>query len=163
MTVTSVVVLVHALVGIFLVAGLVGRWIVLGLAERATDLRAMRTLATAAGPFERIVIVAPAFVLLFGVVAAYMEGRSVLGPLTGGSVDWLFVSLVLFLSPLPLVPLVFLPKGRIFEAAFAAAEAEGRVTPDLQTAWRDPLTRAAHVYELGAITIVLILMLTKPF
>jgi hypothetical protein len=61
------------------------------------------------------------------------------------------------------VPLVFLPKGRRFEAALAAAEVQGRVTPELETAWHDPLVRAAHVYELGAITIVLILMLTKPF
>ena len=37
-------------------AGLVGRWIVLGAAQRATELRDMRLLAAAAGPFERIVI-----------------------------------------------------------------------------------------------------------
>ena len=163
MTVTTLVVLVHALIGILFIAGLVGRWIVLGLAERSTDLPSMKTLAAAAGPFERIVIVAPSFVLLFGVVAAFMEGHSILGPLTGGTVDWLFVSLLLFFSPLPLVPLVFLPKGKRFEAALAAAEAQGRVTPELEAAWHDPLVRAAHVYELGAITVVLILMLTKPF
>ena len=163
MTATEIVVLVHALIGILFIAGLVGRWIVLGLAERATELPAMKTLAAAAGPFERIVIVAPTIVLLFGVVAAFMQGRSVLGPLTGGSVDWLFVSLVVFLSPLPLVPLVFLPKGKVFETALAEAEAAGRVTPALTTAWRDPLVRAAHVYELGATTVVLILMLSKPF
>jgi hypothetical protein len=162
-TAASVVVVVHALFGVLFVAGLVGRWIVLGQAERTTELPAMRTLTAAAGPFERIVIVAPTFVLLFGVVAAFMQGRSVLGPLTGGSVDWLFVSLVLFLSPLPLVPLVFLPKGRILEAALAEAEDAGHVTPALTAAWRDPLVRAAHVYELGAVTVVLILMLSKPF
>jgi len=35
--------------------------------------------------------------------------------------------------------------------------------PDLHAAWRDPVVRAAHVYELGAITVVLVLMLAKPF
>jgi hypothetical protein len=162
-TLTDVVVLVHALIGVLFMAGLIGRWIILGLAERAAELPAMRILATAARPFERIVIVAPQFVLLFGIVAAFMEGRSILGPLTGGSVDWLFASLVLFLSPLPLVPLVFIPKGKAFEVAFGEAETAGRVTPALMTAWRDPVVRAAHVYELGAITVVLILMLSKPF
>jgi hypothetical protein len=162
-TITTVVVVVHALLGILFIAGLIGRWIVLGLAQRATDLPSMKTLAAAAGPFERLVIVVPSLVLLFGVVAAFMEGRSVLGPLTGGSVDWLFVSLLLFLSPLPLVPLVFLPRGREYEAAMATAEASGDVTPELQVAWRDPVVRAAHVYELGSVTVVLILMLTKPF
>ena len=163
MTITTAVVLTHALLGVLFIAGLIGRWIVLGLSERATDLPSMKTLAAAAGPFERLVIVVPTFVLLFGLVAAFMQGRSVLGPLTGGSVDWLFVSLLLFLSPLPLVPLVFLPRGRVFEAALVTAEADGRVTSELKAAWRDPVVRAAHVYELASVTLVLILMLTKPF
>jgi hypothetical protein len=160
---TEVVVLAHALIGISFVAGLIGRWLVLGAAERATDLPAMRTLTAAAAPFERIVIVGSLLVFAFGLAAAYLEGRSVLGPLTGGSVDWLFVSLILFLSILPLVPLVFLPRGRVFEAAMAEAEAAGRVTPELETAWRDPVARVAHVYELGAVTLILVLMLSKPF
>ena len=163
MTLTDVVVLVHALIGILFTAGLIGRWIVLGLAERATELPAMKTLTAAAGPFERIVIVGSMLVFLAGILAAFMEGRTVLGPLTGGTVDWLFVSVVLFLSILPLVPLVFLPRGRVFEAALVDAEGKGRVTPELRTAWRDPVVRAAHIYELAAVTLVLVLMLTKPF
>jgi hypothetical protein len=162
-TLTDVVVLVHALIGILFIAGLVGRWIVLGLAERATELPAMKTLTAAAGPFERIVIVGSMLVFLAGILAAFMEGRSILGPLTGGGVDWLFVSVLLFLSILPLVPLVFLPRGRVFEAALADAEGMGQVTPELRTAWRDPVVRAAHLYELGAVTVVLVLMLNKPF
>ena len=163
MTITTIVVLAHALLGILFITGLIGRWSVLGLSEHATDLPSMKTLAAAAGPFERMVIVVPTFVLLFGVAAAFMQGRSVLGPLTGGTVDWLFVSLLLFLSPLPLVPLVFLPRGRVFDAAMAAAVTNGSVTPELHAAWRDPVVRAAHVYELASVTLVLILMLTKPF
>lgn len=163
MTLAGLVVLIHALIAILFITGLFGRWIVLGAAAMATDLPAMKTLTAAAGPFERIVIVTSSLVLLFGLVAAFLQGRSVLGPLTGGSVDWLFVSLVLYLSVLPWIPLVFLPRGRIFEAHLATATAEGRVTPELMQAWRDPITRVGHLYELGAVTIVLILMLTKPF
>jgi hypothetical protein len=163
MSLPGIVVLVHALVGILFIVGLAGRWIVLGMAERATELRDMRLLATAAGPFERIVIISANFVLLFGIAAAWLQGRNLLGPLTGGSVDWLFVALILFLSNLPLVPLVFIPRGRVFESVMGDAEAQGRVTPELAAAWRDPTVRAAHVYELGSTTVVLILMLTKPF
>jgi hypothetical protein len=159
----TLVIVVHALFGVLFMVALIGRWIVLGLAQRATDIDSMRTLTTAAGPFERMVRIVPGFVLAFGLVAAYLEGRSVLGPLTGGTVDWLFVSVILFFSPLPLVPLVFLPRGRVFEAAMTKAEQEGRVTPEVVCAWRDPVVRAAHVYELAAITLVLILMLAKPF
>ena len=163
MTATNIVVLIHALVGVVFVAGLVGRWIVLGAAARATELPAMKTLAAAAGPFERIVIIGSMLVMLLGLLAAFAAGRSVLGPLTGGSVDWLFVSLLLFVSIIPLVPLVFLPRGRVFEAAMAEAEAAGQVTPALRAAWADPIVRAAHIYELGAVTAVLVLMLSKPF
>jgi len=162
-TVTNIVVLIHALVGVVFVAGLVGRWIVLGAAARATELPAMKTLAAAAGPFERIVIIGSMLVMLLGLVAAFAAGRSVLGPLTGGSVDWLFVSLLLFVSIIPLVPLVFLPRGRVFEAAMAEAEAAGQVTPALRAAWADPIVRAAHIYELGVVTAVLVLMLSEPF
>jgi len=159
----SIVVLVHGLVAVLFVGGLVGRWIVLGLAERASDLSAMKTLTAAAGPFERIVIVGSSLVLVLGIAAAFLRGQSILGPLTGGPVDWLFVSVLLFLSIIPLVPLVFLPRGRVFAGALAAAETEGRVTPELRVAWRDPVVRTAHVYELVAVTLILTLMLAKPF
>ena len=163
MSLAGPVVLAHALLGIAFIGGLVGRWIVLGLAERATELPAMRTLTTAAAPFERIVVVGSTLVLALGIAAAWLQGRNLLGPLTGGSVDWLFVSLVLFVSNVPLVPLVFLPRGRVFDAAMEDAERERQVTPALTAAWRDPVVRAAHVYELGTTTIILVLMLTKPF
>lgn len=163
MTATDIVVLIHALIGVLFIAGLIGRWLILGAAARAKELPAMKTLAAASGPFERIVIVTSTFVLLFGLIAAFLAGRSVLGPLTSGSVDWLFASLVLYLSVLPLIPLVFLPRGRVFEAAMTVADEQGHVTPELRAAWGDPIVRAAQVYELGVVTIVLILMLSKPF
>ena len=49
------------------------------------------------------------------------------------------------------------------DATMAAAVTNGNVTPELHAAWRDPVVRAAHVYELASVTLVLILMLTKPF
>jgi hypothetical protein len=153
----------HALAGVAFIAGLLGRWIVLGLAARATELGSMRTLTAAAAPFERLVIVGSLVVLLLGISTAIVKGIPFLGPIQGGRVDWLFVSLVLFLSVIPLVPLVFLPRGRVFDAAMADAATHGEVTPALRAAWHDPAVRAAHVYELGAVTIVLVLMLTKPF
>ena len=155
--------LAHALVGIAFVAGLLGRWMVLGLAERARDLGSMRTLAAAAAPFERIVIIGSMVVTVLGIATAIVQGRPFLGPLQGSRVDWLFVALLLFVSILPLVPLVFLPRGKVFAVAMAESETAGDVTPALRAAWADPVVRAAHLYELGAVTAVLVLMLTKPF
>jgi hypothetical protein len=163
MTVGSLVVLVHALVAIGMVAGLVGRWVVLAAAERATDLGAVRTLTAVAAPFERLVIFGSLATLVLGILAAIAQDRPFLGPLQGEPVDWLFVSVVLFLSLLPLVPLVFVPKGRVFDAALADAQREGRLTPALEAAFRDPVTRAARIVELAIVTLILALMIAKPF
>jgi hypothetical protein len=159
----SILALTHALVGVVFVAGLIGRWVTLAAAERALDLHAIRTLTAVSAPFERMVIGGSLLVFVLGILTAIVQGRPFLGPLQGAPVDWLFVSLVLFVSVLPLVPLVFLPRGRVFDAALEEASRMGRVTPALQAAFRDPVVRAAHVYELVAVTIVLGLMLTKPF
>jgi hypothetical protein len=153
----------HALTGILFVGGLVGRWIVLGLAERADTIASMRTLTRAAGPFERIVIQGGGLMAVLGVLTAIAQGRPFLGPIQGAPVDWLFVSIVLLLTVQPLVPLVFLPRGRVFAAALEDATGQGEVTPRLHAAFRDPVVRAAHVYELGAVTVVLVLMIAKPF
>jgi hypothetical protein len=158
----GLVVLAHAILGIVFFGGLFGRGIVLALAERAETLPAMLTLTKAARPFERIVIVIGSIAGLLGVGAAIAQGRPLLGPLQGAGVDWLFVSVVLVLTTFPLPPLVFLPRGRVFDAALGVAVANGDVTPALRAAWRDPVVRAAHVYELAVVSIVLVLMLTKP-
>lgn len=161
--VTGLIVVGHAVLGILFFCGLVGRGIVLALAERADSIGAMRTLARAAAPFEWLVIRVGSVALLLGLATAIAQGRPFLGPFQGGHVDWLFSSILLLLTVAPLPPLVFLPRGRVFEAALAEATERGEVTPELRTAWRDPVTRAAHVYELAVVTVVLVLMLAKPF
>lgn len=163
MTVPGLVVLAHALVAIVFVAGLIGRWFTLAAAARANELGAVRALTRASEPFERMVTLGSMILLVLGIAAAIAVGRPFLGPLQGGTVDWLFVSVVLYVSMVPLVPLVFLPKGRVFGAALEAAETRGEYTPELRAAFNDPVTRAAHVYELGTVTVVLVLMLAKPF
>jgi hypothetical protein len=161
--VSGVIVLAHAVLGIVFFGGLFGRGIVLALAERAESLPAMLTLTKAARPFEQIVIVIGSIAGLLGVGAAIAQGRPFLGPLQGAGVDWLFVSVALVVTTVPLPPLVFLPRGRVFEAALGEAVTAGEVTPALRAAWRDPVVRAAHVYELALVTVILVLMLTKPF
>jgi len=155
--------LIHALVGVWFVAGLIGRWVALGYAARASDIASLKAALGVSARFERMVIFGSAIVLLLGIGTAIVQGRAFLGPLQGGRVDWLFVSLLLYLSVLPLVPLVFLPRGRRFAAALASADQQGRVTAELTTAFRDPVVFSAHVYELVAVTVVLGLMLAKPF
>ena len=154
---------VHALVGIWFVAGLIGRWMTLAQAARATDVGSLRTMLGLSARFERIVVVGSTIVLILGIATAIAQGRPFLGPLQGARIDWLFVALLLYLSILPLIPLVFIPRGRRFEAALHDATARGEITDALRAAFADPITRAAHVYELGAVLLVLVLMIGKPF
>ena len=153
----------HAVLGVWILAGLVGRWVTLGQASRSGDIAAVHTLLGLSARFERIVVQVPTLVLPLGVGTAIAQGRPFLGPLQGAPVDWLFVSLVIYLSIIPVIPLVFLPRGKVFAAALAEATAAGVVTPELSAAFRDQVVFAAHVYELAVIVAVFVLMITKPF
>ena len=153
----------HAVLGVWIIAGLVGRWVTLGQAARSPDIAAVHTLLRLSDRFEWIVVRVPPVVLLLGVGTAIAQGRPFLGPFQGASVDWLFVSIVIYLSIIPVVPLVFLPRGKVFAALLAEATAAGVVTPEINAAFRDPVVFAAHVYELAVVVGVFVLMITKPF
>ena len=153
----------HAVLGVWIVAGLVGRWVTLGQAARSTDITAVHTLLGLSARFESMVIRIPPVVLLLGVATAIAQGRPFLGPLQGAPIDWLFVSIVIYLSILPVIPLVFLPRGKVFAASLADATSAGYVTQALSDGFRDRVVLAAHVYELAAIVVVFVLMITKPF
>ncbi len=158
--------LIHALVGVLLVAGLIGRWVALQHAERAAhagDLGALRTLLTCSGVFERTVILTSQLVFVLGLLTAWSVGYPLLGFLQGGSTNWLLTSLVLYVGAILLVPTVFVPKGRIFGAALDDSVLLGRPTPALVAAFRDPASRIAHYVELTAVVSVLALMIAKPF
>ncbi|HSL75713.1 MAG TPA: DUF2269 family protein [Candidatus Limnocylindrales bacterium] len=153
----------HAVLGVWIIAAVVGRWVTLDKAAASQDLRAVHTLLDASERFERWARQIPTIVLVLGILTAVFQSRPVLGPLQGAPVDWLFVSLVVYLSVIPWIPLVFLPKGRVFAAALARADEGGRVTPELTAAFHDRTVFAGHVYEIAALVTVFVLMITKPF
>ena len=153
----------HAVLGVWIIAALVGRWVTLHRAAESSDLAAVHTLLGLSDRFEVWVIRIPGIVLVLGIATAVVQGRAFLGPLQGVPVDWLFVSVLLYVSIIPWIPLVFLPRGRLFGAALAEADARGMVTPELTAAFRDRVVFTGHVYELAAIIGVFILMIAKPF
>ena len=153
----------HAISGALLLGGLLARWVSLGAASRAGDVHDVRTLLGVTARFERLVITMFFLVLILGVSTAIVQGRPFLGPLQGYHVDWLFVSFVLYLLTIPLVPLVFVPRGKVFEAALERAGESGPVPDDLRAAFRDRAVLAAHVFELGGAFVVFGLMVGKPF
>jgi hypothetical protein len=159
-----VIKLAHALVGVWLVCGLVGRWATLAHAARADDVGALGALLRLSAVFEeRMVIPGSVAVLVLGLLTAWLQGQPLLGFLQGAPTNWLLASLLLYLSTLVLVPTVFLPRGGRFAAALAEAHRRGEVTPALRAAFADPVTKAAHAYEVGVVVVVLVLMIAKPF
>ncbi len=150
----------HVLSAFLFVAGLVGRNLLMWQARGSTDIGRVQDLLRAAGPFERFLVIPGSMVVgLLGILAWWAERL----PLWGEGSRWVTVSLVLFLSMIPLVPLVFLPKGKIFESALEGAVDAHEVTPELTAAFHDPAVDAAHAYELVAVAVIILLMVTKPF
>jgi predicted integral membrane protein DUF2269 len=155
----GIIKLVHVGIAFALVSGLIGRWILLTRAAACDDVEDAHGLAKAASPFEQIVQIAGTAILPAGLVTAWIQGYPWLGLTTG----WMLISTLLVVSIVPLVPLVFIPRGRIFEDAMGAARERGSVTPELRAAFRDPAVSFARRYELAAVSIVIVLMVLKPF
>ncbi|MBI5031237.1 MAG: hypothetical protein HZB51_11975 [Chloroflexi bacterium] len=73
------------------------------------------------------------------------------------------MSLIIFLSMMPLIQLIFLPRGKKFGQAMEQSLKQAQVTPELRAAFADPVVEAAHLYELAGVVLIVILMVTKPF
>jgi hypothetical protein len=114
--------LVHIGVAIGFIAGLIGRWVLLHAAARAAEVESAYLLSQAAAPFERLVIMGANLVLPAGLLTAWAQGYPWLGLTTG----WMLASLVLMLSVIPWIPLVFLPRGRVFEGGDGIGPRGGR-------------------------------------
>jgi uncharacterized membrane protein len=154
------VVALHVLVAFWFVAGVIGRDVTLAKARGAGDPHLVGELAELAGRFERMSVRPGSFaVLVLGLLAAWARHL----PLAGSGSGWMLVSLILFLSTAPLIPLIFLPRGRVFERTLADAQVQGSVTPGLAAALRDRAVQAARTYELLTLVAIIALMVTKPF
>ena len=155
----SFVVFLHVVTAFFLVAGLIGRWIVLGRARRSADLEEIDVLLPVAERFEKIVIPSSGAILVLGLLAMWAQDR----PLFKEDAYWLLVSLLLYLTLIPQIPLIFIPRGRLFDAALADARQRGSVTPELTAAFHDRGVAFARTYEVVVVGIVVALMVLKPF
>src|SRR5262245_21849333 len=154
------VVLLHVAVAFWFVAGLVGRHVTVAEARSSNDLSTLEELMDLSGRFERVMVIPGSFaVLVLGLLAAWAEGQ----PLAGSDDWWLFASLLLFVGVGVLVPTVFLPHGKMFEAALEDAKRRGEMTPELRTMLRDPAVRNARAAEIVVVAIIVALMVTKPF
>lgn len=154
----------HVSSAILFVGGIFARQAVRSLTAGARSLEAIETITQAAGKIERLMVIpGNLLVIVFGVLLAISVRAPILGMLTGADRNWLLVSIIILVLLLPLVPLVFLPRGRLFEAALHEASSKGAITQDLQMQIGDPVVRLAHMAEMLGVTIVMALMIFRPF
>ncbi len=156
--------LFHVLAAIWFVGGVLGRNLVLAQARKTKDVNILEPLSRLAGLFDNLMVVRGAqAVLILGLLTAWAEGYPLFGFLQGARSNWVLVALLLFLSTLPLVFFVFLPRGKVFDRALQDALARGAFTTQLDSALTDHWVSAAHTYELAVVAVILILMVLKPF
>jgi uncharacterized membrane protein len=154
------VVLLHVVAAFLFVGGLIGRNLTLMMARTSRDIGMVAQLLTLAGRFESWLVIPGSFlVLLLGLLAAFSEHLS----FVADGNRWLLVSLVIFLATAVLVPTVFLPRGKRFDAAMTDATARGEVTPELSAAFRDPVVAFARNAEAIGLVVIIGLMVLKPF
>jgi len=143
MTFALVVEVIHVLSVFWFISGLAGRAVAQAQARRSQDIRDVGAFLAVASRFE-MTMVRP-------------------GSLQGGEVNWLFASLLIFITPFTLIPLVFIPRGKRFRVALDDARAQGRVTPALTAALGDRTVALAHAWEWVAVVAITVLMVAKPF
>ncbi len=164
MNLSALLKLIHVFSAFWMTTGIIGRFVSLNKAEHSSDLHAIQSILPVAGVFERVMVIPGSLlVLLAGLVTAWAEGWPILGFIQGGTSNWVLASLLLYLTIMPVIRFVFLPRGKVFAAALSSAVAQGRVTSELGAAFRDPLVRAGHAYEFVVVVVIIALMVLKPF
>jgi hypothetical protein len=164
MSLALILKLIHVFAAFWLITGIIGRNITIKKAEQSLDIQSVGTLLPLASIFEARMVIPGSFaVLIAGLVTAWVQGWPILGVLQGGASNWVLVSLLLFFSLIPVIRFIFLPRGKVFEAAYHEAQTLNQVTPELRAAFRDPVVRAAHLYEVIILGVITALMVLKPF
>lgn len=154
----------HIIAAIIFVGGIFGRQLVRANAKKADNVQIFAALTQAAGRIENLMIIPSNLVIIvLGVVLALLSGYPVFGFLQGAAQNWLFVSNILMVLGLLMVPSVYIPRGKKFAVILEAAQAKGEMTPELRTAANDPVVKLAHLYEEISLVIVVALMVLKPF
>ena len=154
----------HIASAIWFLGGILARQIVRAHAKRTDDVQRFAAMSEAAGRIEStMVIPGNLAVIVFGVIVSLLIGAPIFGFLQGAERNWLLVSNIILLLGFLNVPLIFLPRGKLFRAALEDALAKGQMTPELRAHLDDPVVRIAHTYELVSMVAIVYLMVFKPF
>jgi hypothetical protein len=132
--------------------------------RKSTDVQTLAVYYLAAGRIESLMVIpGNLLVIIFGVILAIMVRAPIFGFLQGSEKNWLLVTNILLIMGGLNVPLIFLPRGKIFDRLMDEALAEGKITHELKAHLNDKTVKAAHIFEIASLLIIVILMVFKPF
>ena len=164
MNVDGILVLLHMLSAGWFASGLVGRSVAWRHGRAAGNAATAIALLTLSDHFERLMVIPGSMaVLIFGLLAAWWGGWPIFGFLAGDDENWLLVSLVLYLSPVPFIPLYLAPRRKLRNRLLEQARADRTLSAELTAALND---RGVAVYRRAEYIVILAvttLMVTKPF
>ena len=154
----------HIIAVAITIGGMFARQIVRGIAIKSQEVKTVASLTHVAVRLDRSMVVpASNLMILMGIILAVMLKWPIFGFLQGASKNWLLVSNLLLIVMIALIPTIFVPHNKKVEVLLQEAEAEGRVTPELQAKLTDRRNLAAHRLEEAIILVVAALMVLKPF
>ncbi len=161
MNLYGLVKVLHILAVTGVIVGVVGRALIRVRLLHLDDIHTVREFVGLEGHFDKwLVVYGSMATLLTGLLLTWLGHWPLLN---AGVPTWTLVGAVLFLSTIPLVIWVYVPRGKVFSKVFAEALAQKRVTVELRAALSDPLIRTSYLYEYLMFPVVLALMVLKPF
>lgn len=154
----------HELAALWFIAGIVGRQLVRYLARQSDHVQRFADLTQIAGRFESLMVIpGNLLVIILGVLLAWRGGWPLFGFLQGADTNWLLATNLILLAGLLLVPLVYVPRGRLFDQALQEGLVAGEMTGMLTAVLDDPVVKWAHRGEYIGLLIIMALMVLKPF
>ena len=157
--------LLHVLSAFWFISGIVARDFAFWQAARLTNVQAVHSLLQVSDFFERwAVIFGGLLVVVFGLLAAWLQGWPVFGVFQGATSNWLLVSLVMYFGgTLVISPLGLLRRRQQRAAAVEDALTQGHITSELTAALHDKIVNRFRAVELMLLVVIIVLMVTKPF
>ncbi|HEU0296991.1 MAG TPA: DUF2269 family protein [Anaerolineales bacterium] len=154
----------HILSSIVFIGGIFARQAVRSRGKKATSIRELEAYFSAAGQIEKLMVIPGNMaVIVFGVILAIMMKAPIFGFLQGASQNWLLVTNLMLVAGGLMVPLVFLPRGKIFDRLMQDALGRDEITSELRSHLDDAVVKRAHFLEMFLVVVIVILMVFKPF
>jgi uncharacterized membrane protein len=154
----------HILAVAITLGGMFARQLVRANARKSDDVKVVASLTHLAVRLDRTMVIPWSnIMILMGIVLAVIQKWPIFGFLQGASQNWLFVSNILLIIMVIIIPAVFIPHNRKVEVLLQAALSDGRITPQLASALDNKVNKFGHLAEEAIILVVAALMVLKPF